>query len=145
MTRFLQMAFLIICFFTLQGHISEFPPTEQSTTSIVSELDNLAPDSLWVLAMQYRQQSNLQGLIHTGKELLQRTASEPFHHMRGQIFQDLAWAYYQLGVFDESLQHLLYALDFFSHTGDSLNQARVSNNLANIYSQYGDYEKALEF
>jgi AraC-like DNA-binding protein len=145
--RFLLLT--IVLFYLHPEVFSEspaLPPSgEDATRDVLKNMDTLMLDELLALARAYSDSGQIQLSIYADKEILSRTHHEPMEEPRGDVFLRLGHSFYHLGEFDQSLQHLMKALDFYQHRGDSIYEARVLNNIANIYSQHGDYELALEY
>ncbi|NLW23030.1 MAG: diguanylate cyclase [Tissierellia bacterium] len=93
-------------------------------------------------------------LINNGKfeevkdsmeELLRFSTRNNIDKGLGDIYNLMGLAQYFIGNIEEAINNYKMSIEYFQKMGQFINSTKPMNNIANIYTQQGDYEKAMEY
>jgi len=95
------------------------------------------------LVFEYRD-SNPPKAVEYGEEALGLLGDFKEERMKGAVFNNLAWAYYNLSEFQIALDHANSSLEIAQEINDLRLKSATLNNIGAIYYKQNDFVKALE-
>jgi len=95
------------------------------------------------LVFEYRD-SNPPKAVEYGEEALGLLGDFKEERMKGAVFNNLAWAYYNLSELQIALDHANSSLEIAQEINDLRLKSATLNNIGAIYYKQNDFVKALE-
>lgn len=87
---------------------------------------------------------NLEEAGRDVEDLLDFALKNNLNEELGDIYNIMGLVEYFNGNIEEAIERYGKSIEYFHRTGEFINSTKPINNIANIYSQYGEYEKAMK-